>query len=259
MSHGAFSSLFPQIPGQRRNHGTEKQKQSIKQYLAKVFNGQYDVVTDIGNLGLQYAGSDRRTQQNIVDIWTTREKLLKSFYSDIGVKSAFEKRSNSVVEEVEADTSLLLLNISDMIKCRQDGCEAVNDMYGTNWTVRIADEIEYNTENAKDYPKTIEKLFELKNIPEGYALEDETSDEISSELYFVKDDEHYLDFQQFTKDSYSSVSDGEFSAPEKIKDGAQQFIIRTSGKMIMLVWEKDGYVFEMTGFLGKNEMLKFLD
>lgn len=118
------------------------------------------------------------------------------------------------------------------------------------------DVIEYNTENAKDYPKTIEKLFELKNIPEGYALEDETSDEISSELYFVKDDEHYLDFQQFTKDSYSSVSDGEFSAPEKIKDGAQQFIIRTSGKMIMLVWEKDGYVFEMTGFLGKNEMLK---
>lgn len=118
------------------------------------------------------------------------------------------------------------------------------------------DVIEYNTENAKDYPKTIEKLFELKNIPEGYALEDETSDEISSELYFVKDDKHYLDFQQFTKDSYSSVSDGEFSAPEKIKDGAQQFIIRTSGKMIMLVWEKDGYVFEMTGFLGKNEMLK---
>lgn len=130
--------------------GTEKQKQSIKQYLAKVFNGQYDVVTDIGNLGLQYAGSDRRTQQNIVDIWTTREKLLKSFYSDIGVKSAFEKRSNSVVEEVEADTSLLLLNISDMIKCRQDGCEAVNDMYGTNWTVRIADEIEYNTENEAE-------------------------------------------------------------------------------------------------------------
>lgn len=130
--------------------GTEKQKKSIKQYLAKVFNGQYDVVTDIGNLGLQYAGSDRRTQQNVVDIWTTREKLLKSFYSDIGVKSAFEKRSNSVVEEVEADTSLLLLNISDMIKCRQDGCEAVNDMYGTNWTVRIADEIEYNTENEAE-------------------------------------------------------------------------------------------------------------
>ena len=89
---------------------TEKQKQSIIAYQSKVFNGQYGVVTDIGNLGLQYIGSDRKTHQNIMDIVTTREKILKSFYSDIGVRSAFEKRSNSVEAEVEADTSLLLLN-----------------------------------------------------------------------------------------------------------------------------------------------------
>lgn len=126
---------------------TEKQKQSIKQYQGKIFNGQYDVVTDIGNLGIQYAGSDRKTTQSILDIEQVREKLLKSFYSDIGVRSAFEKRSNSVEAEVEADTSLLLLNLADMIKCRKDGAEAVNDMYGTNWTVHIADEINYGAEN----------------------------------------------------------------------------------------------------------------
>lgn len=126
---------------------TEKQKQSIKSYLGKIFNGQRDIVTDIGALGIQYAGSDRKTSQNIVDIYQTREKLLKSFYSDIGVRAAFEKRSNSVEAEVEADTSLLLLNLADMIKCRKDGAEAVNDMYGTNWSVHIAEEIDYGTEN----------------------------------------------------------------------------------------------------------------
>ena len=126
---------------------TEKQKQSIKSYLGKIFNGQRDIVTDIGALGIQYAGSDRKTSQNIVDIYQTRDKLLKSFYSDIGVRAAFEKRSNSVEAEVEADTSLLLLNLADMIKCRKDGAEAVNDMYGTNWSVHIAEEIDYGTEN----------------------------------------------------------------------------------------------------------------
>ncbi len=126
---------------------TEKQKQSIKSYLGKIFNGQRDIVTDIGALGIQYAGSDRKTSQNIVDIYQTREKLLKSFYSDIGVRAAFEKRSNSVEAEVEADTSLLLLNLADMIKCRKDGAEAVNEMYGTNWSVHIAEEIDYGTEN----------------------------------------------------------------------------------------------------------------
>lgn len=126
---------------------TEKQKQSIKSYLGKIFNGQRDIVTDIGALGIQYAGSDRKTSQNIVDIYQTRDKLLKSFYSDIGVRAAFEKRSNSVEAEVEADTSLLLLNLADMIKCRKDGAAAVNDMYGTNWSVHIAEEIDYGTEN----------------------------------------------------------------------------------------------------------------
>ena len=127
---------------------TEKQKQSIAQYQGKIFNGQYGVVTDIGNIGLQYVGTDRKTAQSVVDIYTIREKLLKSFYSDIGVRAAFEKRSNSVEAEVEADTSLLLLNLADMIACREKGAEAVNDMYGTNWTVHIAEEINYDAENA---------------------------------------------------------------------------------------------------------------
>lgn len=126
---------------------TEKQKQSIKSYLGKIFNGQRDIVTDIGALGIQYAGSDRKTSQNIVDIYQTREKLLKSFYSDIGVRAAFEKRSNSVEAEVEADTSLLLLNLADMINSRKKGAEAVNDMFGTNWSVHIAEEINYGAEN----------------------------------------------------------------------------------------------------------------
>lgn len=128
---------------------TEKQKQSIAEYQGKVFNGQYGVVTDVGNLGLQYLGSDRKTTQSIQDIVITREKILKSFYSDIGVRSAFEKRSNSVEAEVEADTSLLLLNLADMIKCREDGAKAVNEMFGTNWSVHIAEEINYGTENQR--------------------------------------------------------------------------------------------------------------
>ena len=126
---------------------TEKQKQSITAYQSKIFNGQYGVVTDIGNLGLQYIGSDRKTHQNIMDIVTTREKILKSFYSDIGVRSAFEKRS--VEAEVEADTSLLLLNLSDMLDSRKKGAEEVNKLFGTNWNVHIAKEIDYSTENQR--------------------------------------------------------------------------------------------------------------
>lgn len=126
---------------------TEKQKQSILDYEGKIYNGQYGVVSDIGMLGVNYAGTDRRTGQSIIDIMQTRDRLLKSFYSDIGVRSAFEKRNNTVEAEVEADTSLLLLNLSDMIESRQKAAEEVNKMFGTDWRVHIAKEIDYGTEN----------------------------------------------------------------------------------------------------------------
>lgn len=128
---------------------TEKQKASILDYQGKVYNGQYGVVSDMGMLGVNYAGTDRKTAQNIMDIIEVREKLIKSFYSDIGVRSAFEKRNNTVQAEVEADTSLLLLNLSDMLDCRKKACEEVNDMFGTNWFVHVAEEIDYGAENQR--------------------------------------------------------------------------------------------------------------
>lgn len=129
--------------------GTEKQKNSIRQYQNKLYNGQFDVVSDIGMLGVEYGGTNRNTSQDIKDIMDVRSHLLKSFYSDIGVRSAFEKRSNAVEAEVEADSSLLLLNLSDMITCRQEGVKKVNKMFGTNWKVHIAEEIDYALENER--------------------------------------------------------------------------------------------------------------
>ena len=128
---------------------TEKQKQSIIDYQNKIFNGQYGVVTDIGNLGIEYMGTDKNTNQDLMKIMESREKLIKSFYSDIGVRSAFEKRNNTVMAEVEADTSLLLLNLSDMIKQREYACEQVNAMFGTDWKCHVAEEIDYGSENER--------------------------------------------------------------------------------------------------------------
>lgn len=151
---------------------TEKQKKSIAEYQGKIFNGQYGVVTDIGNLGIEYMGADRRTTQNIMDIMEVREKLIKSFYSDIGVRSAFEKRNNTVQAEVEADTSLLLLNLSDMLKSREKGAEKVNKLFGTNWTVHIAEEIDYGSENERTQFDTMTEI----HVNEKKGESDEVGD-----------------------------------------------------------------------------------
>lgn len=148
---------------------TEKQKQSIVEYQNKIFNGKYGVVTDIGNLGIEYMGTDKKTNQDIMSIMEVREKLIKSFYSDIGVRSAFEKRNNTVMAEVEADTSLLLLNLSDMLHQREEACERVNAMFGTNWSVHVAEEIDYGAENERVQFDTSTEIHSLDSEDGSYV------------------------------------------------------------------------------------------
>lgn len=128
----------------------EKAKQSLYDYQKAVYVGKIGVVSDLAGIGVDYQGSDRHTQLKIVEVWDVRSKLLKQFYADIGVRATFDKRSNTVVDEITSDSSMLLYNVSDMLKERQDGADAVNNMFGTNWSVRLSDEINYNEENEPD-------------------------------------------------------------------------------------------------------------
>lgn len=147
---------------------TEKQKQSITAYQTKTFNGEFGSIMDMGMFGVDYAGNGDNSSQAIMDLMDTRAHLIKSFYSDIGVRSAFEKRSNSVEAEVEADTSLLLINVSDMIASREEGADRVNKMFGTNWQVHIAEEINYTVENAREGFSSNDEYHEHE-IGEGSA------------------------------------------------------------------------------------------
>lgn len=122
---------------------TQKQFESIRAYQNKRFNGKYGVVTDLGGLGVDYAGSDRKTSQPVLDVLEVRNKLVRSFYSDIGVRSAFEKKSNVNSLEIDGNDSVLEFNISTMLKQRELACDKVNELFGTNWSVHVAEEIDY--------------------------------------------------------------------------------------------------------------------
>ena len=68
--------------------------------------------------------------------------------------------------EVEADTSLLLLNLSDMIESRKKGADKVNKMFGTNWSVHIAEEIDYSTANERVAFDTVQETHVKNNEEE---------------------------------------------------------------------------------------------
>ena len=144
---------------------TEAQKVAIENYRNALCEGKVGAILDPAFSGVEFIGVSKNTALSIKDLMEVRQNLLDSFYNDIGVRTSKDKKGNMIVEEVEANDSMLLLNISDMLECRQKAAEEVNKMFGTNWSVKVADEIDYNKE-AKDNGNG-----ESKNIMEDSKAE----------------------------------------------------------------------------------------
>lgn len=136
----------------------EQAKQSIYNYQKSVYVGKVGSIVDFAGIGVEYMGADRHTQLKITEVWDTRTKLLKQFYSDIGVRATFDKRSNAVVDEITSDSSMLLYNVSDMLECRKRGADIVNNIFGRNWSCRLSDQINYNEENEPEEIKAAEEV-----------------------------------------------------------------------------------------------------
>jgi hypothetical protein len=69
-----------------------------------------------------------------------RDKVLEDFFKNIGVRSYIPKKAQVNTEELETDNKKLLISISDMLKCRQEGADAVNRMFGTSIRYYINEE-----------------------------------------------------------------------------------------------------------------------
>lgn len=141
----------------------EKAKQSLYDYQKKMYVGKIGVVSDLAGIAVDYLGADRHTNIDINASWDVRTKLLKQFYADIGVRATFDKKSNAVVDEITSDSSMLLYNVSDMLECRKNGAEKANKMFGTNYSVRLSDQINYTAENEPDEIKAAEERREEVN------------------------------------------------------------------------------------------------
>lgn len=158
---------------------TQKQFESIRAYQNKRFYGKYGVVTDMGGLGVEYAGSDRKTSQSILEVLEARNKLIRSFYSDIGIRAAFEKKSNVNSLEIDGNDSLLKFNISDMLDQRKLACDKINSLFGVNWSVRLPEEIDYDKIEEEERMET--NQFQNSSQLENNDKEDDSDESESKE------------------------------------------------------------------------------
>lgn len=112
----------------------------LKNLFNKVEVGEAEVLTDTPFLdAFQNVDIASKTDaEKVNDLLIAREKILATFFREIGVKFQQEQKKAQLTEdEVTADEQLLLINPLTMLKERIEGLKRVNDHFGTNIKVRI--------------------------------------------------------------------------------------------------------------------------
>jgi hypothetical protein len=113
--------------------------ESIKLFFKKLAKGERAIITD-NNIIQKFRSVDinpHPIKDGINDLLIARDKILEQFYRDIGIRMYQPKKAQVTESELESNDQLLLINSDDMLKARKEGLERVNNMYGTDISVKL--------------------------------------------------------------------------------------------------------------------------
>lgn len=119
---------------------SDQVRQSLENFYNSISLGDRAVITDdiiieaFRNIDIVgYRGGDK-----INDWLIARDKILSTFFREIGIKFEQEQKKAQLTEdEVTADEQLLLLNVNDMLEVQREGIDRVNKHWGTNIEVEL--------------------------------------------------------------------------------------------------------------------------
>ena len=118
---------------------------SYRAMFDKFYNGDIDAILDDGLLKKGNGGIDNLALTSsgtlgVMDCIDARNELLRMFYNEIGVRYNRDKKERMIESEVENDEQMLLLNINDMLKQRQNACKEINHIFDRNISVKLSPE-----------------------------------------------------------------------------------------------------------------------
>lgn len=131
----AVNARLTSYPVSSDNSVTE----NLKQFFKNLALGKRAIISD-DTIIEKFRNVDigRGTVQDGINDWLiARDKVLEQFYRDLGVQMYNPKKAQVTDDEVDSNTQLLLISTDDMLAERREGLERVNNMFGTNISVKI--------------------------------------------------------------------------------------------------------------------------
>lgn len=125
-------------------------KKSAEKYLKDITSGKLGIIADNEFLEnslkvTPYATTGAHTTiQNIIEL---EQYLRATWFNDLGLNANYNMKRESINSgESQLNNDALLPLVDNMLKCRQEGFNKVNEKYGTNIQVELNSSWQYNVE-----------------------------------------------------------------------------------------------------------------
>lgn len=125
----------------------DRSKASAEKYLQDILKGELGVIASSEFLeGVKTQPYGHTGNSNTITNLIELEQYLKaSLFNEIGLNANYNMKRESINSgESQLNNDALLPLVDTMLKCRQEGAEKVNQMFGTNISVSLASSWEDN-------------------------------------------------------------------------------------------------------------------
>lgn len=153
--------------------GTDATKKAADKFLKDLEAGELGAVGDNSFMESlkTYPINGSNASNYITQLIELRQYWLASWYQDLGLNANHNMKRESINEsEAGMNEDALLPLIDDMLKCRKDGVEKINDMFGTDISVELDSAWKFVGERAEqvtEEPDETEKEGEEDGISEA--------------------------------------------------------------------------------------------
>ncbi len=177
------------------------------------------------------------------------DKLCKN-YDKVSFKLTYTRARKAIVIFV----AVLVIMLSSLT------VGAVRDAIANFFVTHFSNhaDVTYKEPSTKSnqYPKTIEKVYELKTVPKGFSLADCSITDASADTIYFSDDGQIV-LQQVVKEKFNESIDNENSIITYETINGQDYIVQTSkiSKDISFIWDNGEYVFSLTASLDKDSII----
>lgn len=116
--------------------------------------------------------------------------------------------------------------------------------------------MEVYPEVAEDYPDTIEEVYEITELPDGFVLVESGVYSTYAYADYVFED-YYIDFLQETDERFRVYADNECTMGDKYFDeNNREYVIQKhENGELRIIWSENGYVFIVNSDLDKELVL----